>query len=151
MMYSSKKYCCFFLFYSSPDPAIVKTFSRIFGNFNTENLSWIYIIFHILNQPKNPRKKKFQRHSLLTALHSKNLRMRTAYSMVLVLVHRWSARLIKSKIVIITPLHPYHLPAITEFSIFRGHPIIHSTYQQGKKHPLIHLALVIVSRTLLCN
>ena len=42
---------------SSPDPVIVKkTFAQIFGNYITQHFLWIYIIFHILTQPKNHRK-----------------------------------------------------------------------------------------------
>ena len=45
---------------------------KIFGNFNTQNLLWIYIIFHILSNQKIRQKKyKFQRHSILPALHKK--------------------------------------------------------------------------------
>ena len=40
-------------FCSSTDPTIVKkTFQRIFGNFITQNLLWIYIIFHVLPDQK---------------------------------------------------------------------------------------------------
>ena len=54
---------------------IIKKKSRISGNFITKQFLWIYIIFHILIKPKNPRISfyKFQRHSLLTALHGKKL------------------------------------------------------------------------------
>ena len=37
---------------------IIKKKSRIFGNFITQHFLWIYIIFHILIQPKNPTKSK---------------------------------------------------------------------------------------------
>ena len=62
-----------FWFYSSPDPAIVKNLFLDFRIFHYTSFFWIYIIFHILTQTKNPRKKhyKFQRHSLFTALNQK--------------------------------------------------------------------------------
>ena len=44
-----------FKFCSSPERAIVKNLSLIFGNFITQHFLWIYIIFHILTPPNNPR------------------------------------------------------------------------------------------------
>ena len=66
---------------------------------------WIYIIFHILTQPKNYTKKKcykIQRHSLF----------------------RHGTGLMKSKIVKVKLVWNY-FPPITEFSILVGHPNVH--------------------------
>ena len=48
---------------------------------------------------KSAKKKyyKFQRHSLLTALHKKNLLMRTTNFLVLVIGHHWKIGLMKLK------------------------------------------------------
>ena len=95
-----------------------KTFSRIFGNFNTHNFLWI---FYILTQSKNPRKKKsykFQRQSLLAALHKKICACPQRNFLVLVFGHRWKEGLMKSKIVKVKSFYNYlthYLPAITEF------------------------------------
>ena len=111
-------------------------FSRILGNFIRRHVVWIYIIFHILTQPKIRENKysKFQRHSLLTALHKKNLRMRTTYFLVLVFGHRWSVGLMKSKIVKVKSFYNnliHHLLAITEFLIFLGPPNVQCTLSEG--------------------
>ena len=56
-----------FKFCSSPERAIVKNLFADFRKFITEHFLWIYIIFNILTQPKNPRIffffYNFQRHS----------------------------------------------------------------------------------------
>ena len=70
-----RKYIRFIILFIPWSSNCKKTFSRIFGNFNTQNLLWIYIIFHIFPNQKIREKNnyKFQRHSLLTALHKKKI------------------------------------------------------------------------------
>ena len=52
-----RKYICFLILFI-PGPGIVKIpFFRIFRNFVTQHFLCIYIIFHILTQPKNLWKK----------------------------------------------------------------------------------------------
>ena len=46
-----------FWFYSFPVPVMPKTVLQIFGNFDTQNFLWIYIIFLILTKLKNLWKK----------------------------------------------------------------------------------------------
>ena len=79
-----------FEFCSSPDSAIVKNLSADFWKFYYTTILWIYIIFHILTQPKIHEKKyynfqrhslyfmrstlrKFQRHSFLHMQHQRNI------------------------------------------------------------------------------
>ena len=53
--------------------------------------------------------------------------MHTTYFLVSVIGHRWNVELMKSKIVKVKSLYNFlthHLPAITEYSIFSGHPIV---------------------------
>ena len=60
-----------------------------FFNFIAQHFLWIYIIFHILTQPKNPWNflKEFSAALFIDCAHEKNLRMRTMYFLVLVFEH----------------------------------------------------------------
>ena len=123
-----RKYIYVFKFCSSPDPAIVKKPFHGFWKFYYKTFLMNLDNFSYFDPIKNMQKKcyEFQRHSLLTALHEKNLRMHTMYLLVLVFGHCWSVGLMKSKIVKVKSFYNYlinHLPAITEISIFLGHPI----------------------------
>ena len=58
--------------------------------------------------------------------------MRTTYFLVTVFGHCLSVGLMKSKIVKVKSFYNYltnHLPAITEFSFFLGHPNVHPNEQ----------------------
>ena len=116
------------------DPAIVTPFYRIFRNFITQHFLWIYIIFHILTQQKNPR-NPYRLRSIKNSAHAHKVFLGLGFW---VFGHRWSVGLIKSKKVKVKSFYNYlshHLPAITEFSIFWATLLYRSFhYKYSVKH-----------------
>ena len=84
-----RKYIRFLILFSQRSSDCKKPFSRIFGNFIAQHFLWIYIIFHILTQPKNPLFFFFTIFSGIIHWFPplKKLRMRTMHFLVLVFEH----------------------------------------------------------------
>ena len=103
---------------------------RGFSEILLHNISYEFTsFFPYFDQNKNPRKKNILSFCGIPYWRrpSKNLRIRTTYFLVWVW-HRWSVGLMKSKIVKVKLFENYlthHLPAITEYSIFLGHPYVY--------------------------
>ena len=79
-----RKYIHFLILFIPWSSNCKKPFSQIFGNFITQHFLWIYIIFHILTQPKIREKiaKGFSGIPYWLRSIKKNLRMRTTYFLV---------------------------------------------------------------------